>query len=133
LRKFKELRSLEKGFVIIATPIFIMMIMGLALGELLSVERKPFRSAPHRNALSWWNHGDNDRAIANFDKAFEVDPKFVQAYGDRDLAYEKKGDHDRAIADFDKAISLDSKYAPPTTAATPVTRRRANSTAALPT
>ena len=48
-----------------------------------------------------------DRAIADYDKAIEIDPKYAQAYNNRGYAYEAKGEHDRAIADYDKAIEID--------------------------
>jgi len=49
---------------------------------------------------------DNDRAIADFTKAIELDPEGANAYNHRGVAYANKGDFDHAIADFDKAIQL---------------------------
>ena len=57
------------------------------------------------------NKGQYDRAIANYDKAIKLDPKFAIAYNNRGIAYGQKGDDDRAIADFDTAIKLDPKSA----------------------
>ena len=50
---------------------------------------------------------DNDRAIAEFTKAIELDPEGASAYNHRGVAYAGKLDFDRAIADYDKAIQLD--------------------------
>ena len=50
---------------------------------------------------------DNDRAIADFTKAIELDPEGANAYNLRGVAYTAKLDYDRAIADFDKAIQFD--------------------------
>ena len=50
---------------------------------------------------------DNDRAIADFTKAIELDPEGANAYNHRGVAYASKLDFDRAIADFDKAIQFD--------------------------
>ena len=50
---------------------------------------------------------DNDRAIADFTKAIELNPEGASAYNNRGVAYAGKLDFDRAIADFDKAIQLD--------------------------
>ena len=50
---------------------------------------------------------DNDRAIADFTKVIELDPKAANAYNHRGIAYGNKGELDRAIADFDRAIQLD--------------------------
>ena len=70
------------------------------------------------SAFALYNQGstqlnlkDYDRAIANFDEALKLDPKYVVALNARGLAYEGKGQHDRAIADYDRAIELDPKYA----------------------
>ncbi len=53
--------------------------------------------------------GDLDRAIADFDKAIEFDPKLTPAYENRGFARNEKGEYDRAITDFNKAIELDPK------------------------
>jgi tetratricopeptide (TPR) repeat protein len=53
--------------------------------------------------------GDLDHAIADFDDAIRLDPKFAGAYFNRGSAYQVKGDLDRAIADFNEAIRLDPK------------------------
>jgi TonB family protein len=50
---------------------------------------------------------DNDRAIADFTKAIELDPEGAVAYNLRGVAYASKLDFDSAIADFDKAIQFD--------------------------
>jgi lipoprotein NlpI len=55
--------------------------------------------------------GDNDRAIADFNEAIRLDPKYAYAYNDRGIAYQAKGDNDRAIADYNEAIRLDPKFA----------------------
>ena len=50
---------------------------------------------------------NNDRAIADFTKAIELDPEGANAYNLRGVAYANKLDFDSAIADFDKAIQFD--------------------------
>jgi TonB family protein len=50
---------------------------------------------------------DNDRAIAEFTKAIELNPEGATAFNHRGVAYTSKLDFDSAIADFDTAIQLD--------------------------
>ncbi len=57
------------------------------------------------------NAGDNDRAIADFNQAIQLDPKNALAFRSRGDAYTTKGDNDRAIADYNEAIRLDPKSA----------------------
>ncbi len=48
----------------------------------------------------------SDLAIADFDRAIEVQPDYAEAYSNRGEAYEDKGDYERAIADYGRAIEL---------------------------
>lgn len=57
-------------------------------------------------ALAW--RGEWDDAIAAFDQAIALKPKFAFAYLNRGLAHQRNGDAARAAADLDLAI----KYAP---------------------
>jgi len=54
---------------------------------------------------------DYDRAIADFSKVIEIDPKDVLAYVGRGQAHHEKRHYDRAIADYSKAIEIDPKDA----------------------
>ena len=51
--------------------------------------------------------GEHDQAILCFDKALEINPRFVEAYCNRGVTYDKKGEYDRAISDFNKVIEID--------------------------
>jgi tetratricopeptide (TPR) repeat protein len=53
--------------------------------------------------------GDLDGAIADFNRAVELDSKNVNAYLGRGIARRQKGDLEGAIADNDRAIELDPK------------------------
>ncbi len=48
------------------------------------------------------------RAIADFDEAVRLDPKFTVAYGNRAMAHKLRGDKTKAISDFEKFIALSS-------------------------
>lgn len=55
--------------------------------------------------------GNVDRAIADYNAAIALDPKYAHAYNNRGGAYMAKGDLDRAMADLNQAIAIDPKYA----------------------
>ena len=65
----------------------------------------------NNRGIAYHDKGDNDRAIADYDEAIRLDPKFARAFINRGNAYRDKGDNDRAIADYNEAIRLDPKYA----------------------
>jgi len=52
-----------------------------------------------------------DQAIADCNKAIELDPKLAALYLNRGNAYKGKKHYDQAIADYNKAIELDPKFA----------------------
>ena len=53
------------------------------------------------------DRGEYDRAIADYNDAIRLDPKYAFAYNGRGNAYNGKGEYDRAIADYSEAIQLD--------------------------
>jgi tetratricopeptide (TPR) repeat protein len=55
--------------------------------------------------------GDFDQAIADLNKALQLDPKSALAFSDRASIYRAKGDLDRTIADYDAAIAAQPKFA----------------------
>ena len=55
--------------------------------------------------------GDYYKAIVDYDKAIELDPKNAITYRSRGYAYYRIGIYDKAIADYDKAIELDPEDA----------------------
>ena len=58
-------------------------------------------------------HGDNGRAIADFNEAIHLNPNRASLYRDRAQAYRQNGELSLAISDYDEAIALDPKPAAP--------------------
>jgi tetratricopeptide (TPR) repeat protein len=54
--------------------------------------------------------GENERAIADFSKALDIDPRLAKAYYNRAAGYQAKSEIDRAIADYSKAIEINPLY-----------------------
>jgi lipoprotein NlpI len=66
----------------------------------------------YNNRGNKWRHqGDPDRAIADYNEAIRLDPRFPQAYLNRGGAERGKGEYDSAIADYSEALRLDPQYA----------------------
>src|ERR1700741_2320639 len=51
-----------------------------------------------------------DSAIADLDRALELDPKSAMAYLNRGVAKECKGDRDAAMRDYNRALAIFPKY-----------------------
>ena len=50
--------------------------------------------------------GQFDQAISDFNRAIEINPRYIKAYNNRGIVYRLKGQYDRAILDFNKAIEI---------------------------
>src|SRR5216684_4899573 len=77
--------------------------------ETEKLDPKDRSAALSSRATAYWRKHDYDRAIADADKAIELNPKNSNAYMRRGASYGNKGDYDRAFADENKAIELDPR------------------------
>lgn len=60
----------------------------------------------------YWEKGEHDKAIADYDEAIHLDPTKARAFNNRGVVYaEQMKEYDQAIADFDEAIRLNPRYA----------------------
>ena len=57
--------------------------------------------------LAYASKGQNNRAIADYDRALQLNPKLAHAYNNRGVVYSIKGQYDRASADCRKALEID--------------------------
>jgi tetratricopeptide (TPR) repeat protein len=63
--------------------------------------------------VEYANKNDRDRAIADYEKAIQLNPGYSDAFSNRGDAWRVKGDFTRALADLDQAIRLNPKNANP--------------------
>lgn len=65
----------------------------------------------YTRGIAFSEKGKVDRAIEDYTKAIELNPKFAEAYYQRGRAYAKNGELDKAIADYTIAIERNPEYA----------------------
>jgi len=94
-------------------------IAGYELGEApppeIEVEKlkkpTPSPAQAHLDRAFDYHHEKHfDRAIAEYNRALELEPANADAYFWRGAAYERTGELDRALADFRQAIALDPDH-----------------------
>jgi Tfp pilus assembly protein PilF len=55
---------------------------------------------------TWYNKKEYDKAITDYDKAIEINPKYALAFYNRGFAWVAKEKYNKAIADYDKIIEI---------------------------
>ncbi len=68
--------------------------------------------AYNKSGIEKANNGDFDGAIADYDRALELDPQVAGTFNNRGFARYSKGDIDGALADYNRSLDLDPKEAP---------------------
>ena len=72
-----------------------------------TVHKSPHKARPYLNrGMNYYKRGEFTKAIFDFNKAIEIDPKFAGAYHDRGLIYDSQGQIAQALSDYNKAIEL---------------------------
>jgi transitional endoplasmic reticulum ATPase len=61
----------------------------------------------HQMGNDYYERGDYDRAIENYNMAILLNPVFSEAYFNRALSYYQLKNFDKSVADYTKAIELD--------------------------
>jgi len=83
----------------IKTILFIALCLSLIIA--CSISSNEFVSGTMH-----FESGEYQKAIDDFSKAIESDPKLAEAYSIRGLSYSKLDEHEKAIEDYTKAIEL---------------------------
>jgi len=59
----------------------------------------------------YYEKGEYDMAIVDYNKAIEISPGYIEAYYNRGKTYNAKRQYDLAIADYSKAVEINPKLA----------------------
>ena len=60
--------------------------------------------------VEYYQKGQYDQSISDFNKAIEINPGYAKAYSDRAVTYYQKGQYDKAISDLSNAIEINIRY-----------------------
>jgi protein O-mannosyl-transferase len=76
-----------------------------------NVKKQPTKSrAVFYKGMTLSKANQYDKAIAEYDKAIALSPKYAKAYYNRGIAYGKKGNIAKAIENYNQAIQYDPRY-----------------------
>ena len=60
----------------------------------------------YEKGVEYWQNGETDLALEEYDKAIEIDPDYYSAYSDKALILFSKEEFDLAFINLEKAIEL---------------------------
>jgi tetratricopeptide (TPR) repeat protein len=112
----EQKRRSIKTLRMVIVCIFFLLPHIAAFGELA-----PNQVAALRNAITYVSRGvakdkqgDLNGALADYNQAIKIYPKFPSAYFDRGLIKQRRGDLNGAFADYNQAIALNPNIMQPT-------------------
>jgi len=102
-----------KGTMQIMARIVILFLFGCATQQPVQsvIQTKETAETYLNQGVAYSQKGEFERAVSNYNKAIEVNPKFAVAYLNRGFTYSKLGEYDRAISDYSKATEINPRYA----------------------
>lgn len=74
--------------------------------------KSPAKARPYNErGFVYLVKGNYKKAISDFAKALQIDPKYASAYNNRGAAFIRTKDYEQAALDFSRAIAIEEKYA----------------------
>jgi tetratricopeptide (TPR) repeat protein len=67
--------------------------------------------ANYNRGVSYRNKGDNEKALADYERALKLNPKYANAYNGRANIKAELGDLDGALSDYNRALKFEPKNA----------------------
>jgi tetratricopeptide (TPR) repeat protein len=108
----EQKRRSVKTLRMVIVCIFFLLPHIAAFGELA-----PNQVATLQNAITYVSRGvakdkqgDLNGALADYNQAIKIYPKFPSAYFDRGLIKQRRGDLNGAMADYNRAIAVNPRY-----------------------
>lgn len=79
--------------------------------EAIEAFSKAIAEAYNNRGVAWHHKGDYEKAIADYNRALELHPRYAEALNNRGVARAYKGDYDKAIRDCTEATKINPSYA----------------------
>jgi len=94
------MRKASNNTIWITLPVFLFFLFSCAKDAAFYNDR----------GIDYMRKSQYDLAIAYYNGALDINPRFDKAYNNRGIAYVRKGRYDQAIADYNKALEINPRY-----------------------
>jgi Tfp pilus assembly protein PilF len=114
---------LTRSFSVIVALLLVIILSSVSIAQIgiwrnsvglwtYVIEKEPDRVpiAYNNRGLVYYQTGQFDKAVADFQKAVALRASYIDAYSNLGMAFFKSGRLDEAIANLEKAIALDPAY-----------------------